>query len=91
MTLTSGLCLIQSNSSLDTYGYIFNTTVHQIANASGAVIFNDDGGGFFQFRMKMYLQAMFNYTLVFTTYYKNITGPFSVSAAGSASITFFPL
>ena len=91
MTLTSGVFNIQSNGSLDTFGYIFNTTLHQIGNPSEAVMSNDDGGGASQFLMTMYLQAMFNYTLVVTTYYPNVTGPFSVSVAGQASVTFFAL
>ena len=91
MTLTSGLFNIRSNSSLDTFGYIFNTTLHQIGNASGAVIFDDQSGGNNQFLITVYLQAMFNYTLIVTTYYPNNRGPFSVGAAGGAPVTFFAL
>ena len=91
MTLASGLFNIRSNSSLDTFGIIFNTTVYQITNTSQVVMFNDDGGGASQFLMTIYLQAMFNYTLVVTAYYANVTGPFSVSASGNALVTFFPL
>ena len=91
MALTSGLLNIASNSSLDTVGYIFNTTVDQIEDVSGAVMFDDDGGENGQFLMIIYLQAMLNYTLVVTTFAIEEIGPFSVSASGNASVTFFPL
>ena len=89
-TTTSGDYDIRSNSSLDTYGYIFNSTVHQITGVSGAVMFDDDSGGYHQFRMTVSVRPMFNYTLIVTTYAANITGPFSISATGDPPLTFFP-
>ena len=90
MTTTSGYYDIRSNSTLDTLGYIFNSTVRQIANVSGALMSDDDSGGNRQFRMWISLLAMFNYTLFVTTYAVNITGSFSVSATGDPPLTFFP-
>ena len=91
MTTTSGNYNIQSNSSLDTLGYIFNSTVHQITGVSGALMFDDDSGEDSQFLMTISVQAMFNYTLIVTTYAANMTGPFSVSASGDPPLTFFTL
>ena len=91
MTLTSGVFSIRSNGSLDSFGYIYNSTLHQLADASGAVMYNDDAPGSTQFLMKMSLQAMFNYTLVVTTYFPNVTGPFSVSATGRTPVYFSAL
>ena len=91
MTLTSGNYVIQSNSSIDTYGYIFNSSVRQITNARGAFMFNDDNGGNRQFKMEIVLQSMINYTLVVTTFGRDITGPFSVIAYGTAPVSFFAL
>jgi hypothetical protein len=91
MASASGLYILQSISTFDTYGYIFNSTVRQNTNASGAVAFNDDGGGSGQFRIVFILEAMFNYTLVATTYSTNIRGPFLVRATGVLPIMFFAL
>ena len=91
MTLTNGNYIIQSNGSTDTYGYIFNSTVHQISDASGAFMFNDDGGGNRQFKMATALQSMVNYTLVVTTFGRGITGTFSLIASGIAPVRFFAL
>jgi hypothetical protein len=87
----SGLYILQSVSYLDTYGYIFNSTVRQITNASEAVASNHQGAGNSQFRFVFPLEAMFNYTLVFTTYTANTRGPFSIRAIGPLPITFFTL
>ena len=91
MTTMAGLYAIRSNSSLDTVGFLFDTAVIQIADGSEAIRSNDDDGGDSQFLILMSLQAMFNYTLVVTTYNPNVTGPFLVSAGGNASVTFFAL
>ena len=91
MTVDSGLYMIQSNSSLDTFGYIFNSTVRQVTNVSDAFMFNDDGAGNSQFRMTLTLQAMLNYTLMVTTYNAGETGPFSVRAFGGSIVTFSSL
>lgn len=91
MTVTSGNYIIQSNGSTDTYGYIFNSIVRQIANARGSFMFDDDSGGNRQFKMAIALQSMINYTLVVTTFGRGITGPFSVSASGIALVSFFAL
>ena len=91
MTATSGEYDIRSNSSVDTVGYIFDSVVHQVTNVSGAILFDDESGGNYQFAMTISLRAMFNYTLIVTTYWANITGPFSVSAAGDPPLTFFAL
>ena len=91
MTATSGDYVIQSNSTLDTYGYIFNSTVRQITGVSGALMSDDESGGNSQFLMTISVQAMFNYTLIATTFAANVTGPFSVSATGDPPLTFFAL
>jgi hypothetical protein len=90
MTPTSGVYVIQSNSTLDTVGSIFNSTMRQITDLSVSVMDDDESGGNSQFLMTISLQAMFNYTLLVRTYFPNITGPFSVSARGDAMVTFSP-
>jgi hypothetical protein len=77
----SGLYILQWNSTLDTAGYIFNSTLRQITDVSG---------GISQFLMMIALQAMFNYTLLVSTYSQNDTGPFSISARGHGMVTFSP-
>ena len=91
MTATSGEYVIQSNSSLDTVGYIFNSTVRQTTDVSGALMSDDESGGNGQFLMRISLRAMFNYTLLVTTSLSNITGSFSVSGGGDPPINFFAL
>ena len=63
MTATSGEYDIRSNSSVDTVGYIFDSVVHQVTNVSGAILFDDESGGNYQFAMTISLRAMFNYNL----------------------------
>ncbi|CAF3019323.1 unnamed protein product, partial [Rotaria sp. Silwood2] len=54
----------------------------------GHLLFNDDSAGDRQFKLKAYLQAGFPYILVVTTHNQDITGPFSITAAGSAYVDF---
>ena len=91
MTATSGTYDIRSNGTLDTVGYIFNYTVRQITSVNGAVMSDDQSGGSDQFSMTVSARAMFNYTLIVTTYDPIVIGPFSVIAAGDSPLTFFAL
>ena len=91
MTATSGDYVIQSNSTMETAGYIFNSTFSQIKDVSGVLMSDDDSSGYHQFLMTTSVRTMFNYTLIVTTYAANMTGPFSVSATGDPPLTFFAL
>ncbi len=47
---------------------------------------DDDGGGDRQFRISRYLQSGRTYILVVTTHSGGITGSFSITATGPASL-----
>ncbi|CAF4022554.1 unnamed protein product [Rotaria sp. Silwood1] len=76
------------NSSMDTYGYLYNNTFNPAYPAMNVLTKNDNAGGNLQFMLSRSLQTLSRYILVVTTYYKNITGPFTITAMGSASVGF---
>ena len=83
--------IIQSNSTMDTVGYIYNGTLRQTDNVENAWARDYDSGGNYQFRMSPFLRAAFVYTLGVTTTPLNVTGPFTVCAVGDALVTFYAI
>ena len=84
---TSGNYSIRSNSSLDTFGYLYIDTFDPTFTSSNLLQFNDDGAGSGQFLLSSVLQTMIDYILVATTYPASSTGPFSVIVQGPAAVS----
>ena len=76
-----------SISSLDTFGSFYNYPFEPVTPSHNLITSDDDSGGNRQFRINATLQNERTYILVVTTYDANVTGSFSVIAAGPGSIS----
>ncbi|CAF2845938.1 unnamed protein product [Rotaria sp. Silwood2] len=79
---------ILCNSSMDTYGYLYNNTFDPAYPTMNILAIDDDSGGYYQFMFTIVLQTLSQYILVVTTFNKNVTGPFTITAVGLASVEF---
>lgn len=84
----SGSYIIISNSTVDTYGYLYGDGFIPSASDIYLISYNDDGGDNQQFKFAMNLQAMRNYILIVTTYNQDTTAPFSIIGFGPALLGF---
>ena len=83
----SGEYYIRSNSSMDTYGCIYDE-VNNSPDFTDATMCNDDYVGN-QFQLNIYLEAGVSYILEFTTYSSKITGPYTVEVYGEGIAEFY--
>ncbi|CAF1258161.1 unnamed protein product [Adineta steineri] len=83
---TPGYYEIQSFSNIDMFGY-FYLYFMPLNPPMNILMSDDDSGGNNQFYFRISLDPIM-YTLVATTYEKNITGLFSIMVTGPASVTF---
>jgi len=83
-----GVYTITSNSSIDTYGYIYNTSFNPALPSENMLLSDDDGGGDHQFKLLLYLQSIIKYILVVTTYNENEQGGFIVIVTGPTLVSF---
>jgi hypothetical protein len=84
---TAGTYILSSNSSLDTYGYIYNNTFNTSNPAANLFSQDDDSAGNRQFKMAVYLRPDFmTYVLVATTHSAGMTGSFSIIASGPTKV-----
>jgi hypothetical protein len=79
----SGLYYLFSNSTVDTYGYLYV----DYFNVTNLFLEDDNCAGGQQFYMTQYLTLNKTYIMVVTTYAPNVTGLFSVTALGPASVS----
>ena len=83
---------IETNSSMDTYGYLYITDFDTIYWMNDLLLVDDDDAGVgYNFLLSFTLQAMIRYILVTTTFGPGITGSFVVLTTGPGMITFTPL
>ncbi|CAF4113119.1 unnamed protein product, partial [Rotaria sp. Silwood2] len=82
----TGNYTVQSNCSIDSYGYLYLNNFNSTNVALNLVASNDDSGGNNQFLITYTLQAGTTYILIFTTYLPNVTTPFSIMARGPARL-----
>lgn len=82
---------IKCNSSIDTYGFMYNGTFDAANPSENVLVSNDDGAGDRQFQLDVYLESSVNYILVVSTYSPDITGPFIITATGPGSIFFWEI
>ena len=87
---TTGFYTILSNSSIDTEGYLYNSTFNWSLPDANLLVEDNDAGGDWQFMLNIMLISMKNYTLVVSTYWPTNTGEFSVIAYGPSEVTFTP-
>jgi hypothetical protein len=79
---------LESNSSINTYGYIYTYNFDPSDPYSNILSHDDNGGHNGQFKLIVFLQPGITYVLVVTTVFGNSTGAFSIIANGPASVTF---
>jgi hypothetical protein len=72
---------------IDTYGYLYLTTIDASDLSSNLLTFNDDNGGNLQFLFTYTLQAGTTYIVIFTTYSSMSTGPFSLGVYGPSRVS----
>ena len=88
---TTGMYTISSDSTINTFGCIYNNSFDILYPNSSLSEWNDDGGGNQQFKMMLNINATYNYILVVTTYGQIVVGSFSVTAHGPGEVVFSQL
>ena len=78
---------IQSNSSMDTFGYLYKNAFDPTYPSLNMLQFNDDGAGSSQFLLSMWLQTMQDYIVVATTFRVSDTGAFTIIVQGPAVVS----
>ncbi len=84
----TGTYTLKSNSTMETYGYLY---IHSFTSSNilnNLLIEDDDSGGSNQFQIKYVLQQNTQYVLVVTTYRSRVIGTFSIIGTGPGSITY---
>jgi hypothetical protein len=85
--LWSGNYSIACNSSIDTYGYLYNENFYRTSPSLYLIASDDDGNGNGQFKLNVNLQAGTRYILVVTTFKAGVTGAFTVYTAVGVSFS----
>ena len=80
----SGYYRFSSNSSMDTYGYLYLDTFDPFDPSRNQIAGDDDSCGNEQFRLEYFLQKSETYTLVVTTFLPKDIGAFTVTALSEA-------
>lgn len=89
---TSNTYRFDSNSTIDTFAYLYNQTFDPYNPSLNLLQSDDDGAGSLQFRINISLLSDGSYVLVATTFRGNATAFFSVLAyGGPGNITFTKL
>jgi hypothetical protein len=83
-----GYYLFCSNSSIDTYGYIYHTAFDPFDLSSDLLADDNDGCDNQQFRLCLHLQTNTTYILVVTTNAPSMTGALSVTVVRGAEVAF---
>ncbi|CAF1025261.1 unnamed protein product [Adineta ricciae] len=83
---TTGYYTIQSRSLIDLYGYLYNGQFNRTSPLMNLRKGDDNTAGSQQFYIGDYLFSLV-YVLVVTTFEPNVTGSFSVSITGPATVT----
>ncbi len=86
--IETGNYSLGSNSTIDTYGYIYNNSFDPFHLTMNLLIENDQSYGNNQFKLVTPLQVNTTYILVVTTYSPNVTGKFSVLVIGPNNVIF---
>jgi hypothetical protein len=83
---TAGIYIFSSSSSIDTFGYLYESSFNPSYPSDNMITYDNDGAGDQQFQISRYLQSGRIYILVVTTYSSGTTGSFSIRATGPASL-----
>lgn len=83
----TGYYIIISNSTINTYGVIYENNFNVFRSRKNLILEDDDNGCNDQFKILIRLQVNTTYILVVTTYDPNVTGTFSVLIFGSNNVS----
>jgi hypothetical protein len=82
----TGFYSFTSNSSIDTYGYIYNHSFDPSNPNWNLLSGNDDGDDNHQFKLIILLHSGTKYVLIVTTFHPNSTGTFSMVVSGPSVV-----
>jgi hypothetical protein len=77
-----------SNSTVDTFGYLYHYSFHPVDPSRNHIVSNHGGCKAGQFLIHHRLKSNTTYMLVVTTYWGDETGHFSITSAGPAFLDF---
>ena len=83
----AGNVTIKSQSSMNTYGYLYENSFDPFDKSSNLLMEDDNSGDNEQFKMTAFLQPSTLYVLVVTTFSPHVMGHFSIIASGLSSIS----
>ncbi len=83
----AGNFTIKSQSSINTYGYLYENSFDRFDTSSNLLMEDDNSGDNEQFKMTAFLQPPTLYFLVVTTFSPHVMGQFSIIAYGPSSIS----
>ena len=83
---TSGTYIFTSDSSIDTFGYFYQTSVDPSYPAQNLITSDDDSGSREQFSFSVYLSSGSIYVLLVTTFSPGILGSFTIDASGPLGV-----
>ena len=84
----TGMYWIVSNSSIDTYGSLYDNSFDPNEPSINLILVDDDGAGSHQFKLVVVLESMMQYFLVVSTYDPFVTGPYSIVIVGNGTVSF---
>lgn len=83
---TPGRYTFISVSTLDTYGYLYSSSMDPSYPGQNLLGFDDDGAGAGQFRISYDFRSSGTYVLIVTTYAAGQRGSFTIQASGPAYV-----
>jgi hypothetical protein len=83
----AGDFIIKSQSSINTYGYLYESNFDPIDTSLNLFMEDDNSGSNEQFKMTAFLQPSTIYVLLATTFSPHVMGKFSIIASGPSSIS----
>ncbi|CAF5064416.1 unnamed protein product, partial [Rotaria magnacalcarata] len=84
----TGNYTVKSNSTIDTFGYLYIYSFNKTKLSINQVTKNDDKSGSLQFTLISALQSGVRYIVIVTTYSPDVRGPFSITVSGPATVGF---
>ncbi len=77
---------LSSNSSMDTYGYIYKKNFYPFSPSINLILENDESSNDGQFGLKVFLRTNTVYILVVTTFEPSVTEAFSIIVSASNNV-----
>ena len=84
---TDGLYSFTTDSSIDTYGLLYDDIFNTSMPSGNLMAYDDDGGIGYQFKITLSLQTSKTYTLVVTTHGSFVNGSYSLIASGPVQLS----